>query len=88
MWDVGTRPPLRLLRDLWAGLGKPAVVLRGIVRFVIGAVLMYLAVVVALPAIPTVTAYTVIEAGTLVAALIVEQLVGEDLRGRVGRRTA
>jgi hypothetical protein len=88
VWDVGTRPPLRLLRDVWAGLGSPAVVLRGIARFVVGAVLLYLAVVVAMPAIPTATAYTIIEAGMLVAALIVEQLVGDDLRGRVRRRPA
>ncbi len=86
VWDVGTRPPQRLLRDIWGGLGTPAVVLRGVARFAIGAILMYLAVMVAVPVIPTATAYTVIEAGMLVAALIVEQLVGDDLRGRVRRR--
>ena len=51
-------------------------------RFLIGLGLLVLAAVVARPAMPTMRAFTLIETGMIVAALLVEQLVGPDLRGR------
>jgi hypothetical protein len=49
--------------------------------------LLALAGLVARPALPTLRTYTVMETAMLVAALIVEQLVGDDLRGAARKRT-
>jgi len=87
VWDVGTRPPRRLLRDVAAGAREPARLGAGLIRFCIGLLLLVLAGLVARPALPTLRIYTVIETATLIAALIVEQLVGDELRGAARRRT-
>ena len=36
IWDVGTRPPLRLIRDVVRGVRVPRVLASGLVRFLIG----------------------------------------------------
>jgi hypothetical protein len=86
IWDVGTRPPLRLIRDVASGVRVPRVFVQGILRFLIGFGLLFLAAVVARPAMPTMRAFTLIETGMIVAALLVEQLVGPDLRRASVRR--
>ena len=86
IWDVGTRPPLRLVRDVTSGVRAPRVLARGVLRFLIGFGLLFLAAVVARPAMPTMRAFTLIETGMIVAALLVEQLVGPDLRRASVRR--
>jgi hypothetical protein len=80
VWDVGTRPPLRLATDVAAGLQRPAVAARGLVRFVLGLGLLLIAGFVAKPATPDLRTFTVLETGMIVAALLVEMLVGNDLR--------
>ena len=88
IWDVGTRSPRRLLGDVAAGSRVPARLAAGLTRFAIGLGLLLLAALVAAPAIPTTRAYTVLETGMLIAALIVEQLLGDELRGAVRKRRA
>jgi hypothetical protein len=85
VWDIGTRPPSRLARDVAGGLRNPAILARGIIRLAIGAALLFLAAVVARPAMPTLRAFTLIETGMLIAALLVETLIGPDLRRRLRR---
>lgn len=80
VWEVGTRSPLRLIRDMIHGARIPRSLLRGALRFVAGAALLLAAGIVARPAMPTLRAFTLIETGMLIAALLVEQLVGADLR--------
>jgi hypothetical protein len=87
IWDVGTRPPLRLIRDVASAVRVPRVLAGGILRFLIGFGLLFLAAVVARPAMPTMRAFTLIETGMIIAALLVEQLVGPDLRRASVRRT-
>jgi len=58
----------------------------GIVRFLVGCGLLVLAVLVARPAIPSLRAFTFVETGMLIAALLVEQFVGPDLRRNLRRR--
>jgi hypothetical protein len=82
VWDVGTRPPLRLVRDLVRGARVPALLGRGLLRFALGAGLLVLAAVVARPAMSGARTFTLLETGMLVAALIVEALIGNDLRAR------
>ncbi len=88
IWDVGTRPPVRLIREVARGARVPRVLARGLLRFLIGFGLLVLAAVIARPAMPTMRAFTLIETGMIVAALLVEQLVGPDLRRVSARRTA
>ncbi len=88
VWDVGTRPPLRLLRDLARGVRVPALLGRGLLRFALGAGLLVLGALIARPAMPGPRAFTVLETGMLVAALVVEALIGTDLRSRSGAASA
>ncbi len=83
VWDIGTRPPLRLARDVAGSVRMPLVLARGVVRFLIGFGLLILAALIARPGMPTARAFTLIETGMLVVALLVEQLVGPDLRRRI-----
>jgi hypothetical protein len=85
VWDIGTRPPLQLARDLLRGVRIPASLGRGLVRFATGCMLLFLAAEVARPAMPTLRAFMLIETGMLIAALLVENLVGPDLRRRLRR---
>jgi hypothetical protein len=80
VWDVGTRPPVALARDLAAGARVPRRFAAGALRFVFGLALLLLAALVARPVMPTARAFTVLETAMLVAGLLVEQLVGPDLR--------
>jgi hypothetical protein len=84
VWDVGTRPPLRLLRDLARGARVPRALGRGLLRFLTGAGLLALAAVIVRPATPGPHEFTVIETGMLIAALVVEALIGTDLRTVAG----
>jgi hypothetical protein len=80
LWDVGTRPPLKLARDVARGVGIPRVFAYGVLRLVAGAALLLCAADVARPGMATMQAFTFIETGMLIAALLVEQLIGPDLR--------
>ncbi|HEX3467286.1 MAG TPA: hypothetical protein VHT05_04340 [Candidatus Elarobacter sp.] len=80
VWDVGTRPPLRLARDVARGVRVPRFLALGLLRFIAGALLLFAAADVARPGMPTMQAFTFIETGMLVAALLIEQLIGPDLR--------
>lgn len=88
IWDVGTRPPRTLVRDVARGARVRGSLWRGIVRFAVGFMLLILAAFVARPAMPTMRAFTVIETGMLIAALLVESLVGTDLRAGAARTPA
>jgi hypothetical protein len=84
VWDVGTRPPVRLIADVLAGVRRPGVLARGTLRFLTGFALLLLAGYVAQPAMPNAQTFTLLETVMIVAALLVEMLVGNDLRA-VGR---
>ena len=83
VWDVGTRPPTQLVRDVVRGVQSPQPFARGLIRLALGVALLFLAAVVARPAIPTLRAFMLIETGMLIAALLVENLIGPDLRHRL-----
>lgn len=85
VWDVGTRPPLILLRDLAAGVRVPRALLAGIVRFVAGLALLVLAGFIQRSATPSARSFTFLETVMLIAALLVEMLIGNDLRARARR---
>jgi hypothetical protein len=85
LWDVGTRAPLDLIGDLRRAVASRRGLAAGTARFVGGAVLLLLAGFVAGPAMLQRRTFTVLETGMLVTALLLEQLIGPDLRGRRNR---
>lgn len=86
VWDVGTRPPLTLAHDIARGVRLPRSLAAGTVRFLIGFGLLVLAAVIVMPSVRGLRTFTFIETGMLIAALLVEQLVGPDLRRRMRTR--
>ncbi len=85
VWDIGTRPPYQLASDLARGARYPGVLVRGILRLLAGCALLVAGFVVARPGFSTVRSFMLIQTGMLIAALIVESLIGTDVRARVRR---
>ncbi len=82
VWDVGTRPPAQLVRDVTVSVRRPAALARGVVRFVAGFALLLIAFVIALPGFASARSFLFVQSGMLIAALVVENLIGPDLRRR------
>ena len=82
VWDIGTRSPFHLVRDIRDGLHRPAAVSRGLARLAIGAVALLAAATVSAPVAARPLDFTIIECWALVTALVIEQLIGPDLRTR------
>lgn len=80
IWNVGTRPPLQLLRDVRRAGTRPRVLAWGMIRFLTGFALLVLAALVIAPAMPSSVVFRLVETGMLLVALLVEALVGPDLR--------
>jgi hypothetical protein len=85
LWNVGSRPPLRLLRDV-AGMKKPRKAFFALAGIAIG--LMFVAAATAL----TISAiggnpnlFVPFVLGTFLIAIAVDALVGDDLRRAVRR---
>jgi hypothetical protein len=85
VWDVGTRPPLQLVRDVVRGARIPTILVRGLLRFLTGLLLLFLAAFIVRPGVPTLRVFTLVETGMLIAALLVENLIGPDLRRSLRR---
>ena len=83
IWDIGTRPPAQLAADVGRGVRTPKLFAQGLLRFALGVALLFLAAEIARAAMPTLRAFMLIETGMLIAALLVENLIGPDLRRRV-----
>jgi hypothetical protein len=82
LWNLTARSPARLARDLAGGIARPAAALRGLARFAAGLLLLAAAAALLLPASIQVRTFTVLETWTLLAGLLVEALIGADLRAR------
>jgi hypothetical protein len=82
IWDVGTRPPLTLVADVRRAVAQRRGLVAGTMRFLIGVALIALGAWVVGPMMPDRRTFTIVQTGILIAALIVEQLLGPDLRGR------
>jgi hypothetical protein len=82
IWDIGTRSPLRLFADVRAGLRERRSIVRGMLRLAAGALGVTAAVAVSAPVATRSVDITILECWAVVVALVVEQLVGPDLRSR------
>ncbi|MDQ2858321.1 MAG: hypothetical protein M3R53_06675 [Candidatus Eremiobacteraeota bacterium] len=87
VWNVGTRSPLRVLRDVRASLRDVRAFVTGLVCALVGFIFIAAATVLLLPAIADPPAdFIPVEIGTLLIALATEHLIGNDLRTLAGAR--
>ena len=85
IWNVGARTPLGVLRDARRALGDARSLFTGVARAAIGLVFVCAAAVLALPALADPSRdFTPIEALTVLVALALDVLVGDDLRALAG----
>jgi hypothetical protein len=70
------------VRDLAAGARRPAVAVRGLTRFTAGLLMLVAAAVLLVPLAIQIRTFTVLETWTVLTGLLVEQLIGPDLRRR------
>jgi hypothetical protein len=82
IWDIGTRSPVRLFTDIRAGLNDRRAIMRGLVRLAVGSIALLAAATVSAPVASRAADFTIIECWALVTALVLEQLLGPDLRAR------
>lgn len=82
VWDIGTRSPFRLVHDIRDGLRRPPAIARGLARLAIGGLALLAAATVSAPVATRAVDFTIIECWALVTALVIEQLIGPDLRAR------
>jgi len=87
VWNVGTRSPLRLLRDVARAHRNLRALFFGVVSLLIGLIFVAAAAVLILPAVPDPSAdFVPLEIFTFLVALGLEYLIGGDLR-RIGGST-
>ena len=84
LWNLATRSPRQLARDVGAGLSRPAVIVRSVVRFTAGVLLLAAGAALVLPLTIQVRTFAALETLTVLTGLLVEQLVGADFRRRSG----
>jgi hypothetical protein len=89
VWNVGTRSPLHLARDVVHGLRDQRIFKRSIAPFVLGGVCLVLAFAILSARNPSrgLDGY-VVTAMIVLAGLAVEFLIGRDVRAKLGPRTA
>ncbi|MGP6158782.1 MAG: hypothetical protein ACLPYS_14970 [Vulcanimicrobiaceae bacterium] len=81
VWNVGTRTPLTLLRDMRRAAGEPRAIFAGLVSLLVGLIFVAAAAVLVLPAVADPVAdFIPLEIFTFLVALLLEHLVGNDLR--------
>lgn len=82
LWNLASRSPAQLARDVGAGLSRPAVIVRAVLRFATGVLFLAAGAALVLPLTIQVRTFTVLETLTVLTGLLVEQLIGADLRRR------
>jgi hypothetical protein len=81
VWNVGTRSPLALLRDVARAGRNPRKLLEGFISLLIGLIFVAASTILLLPDVPAPSVNLVpLEIFTFLAALSIEYLVGGDLR--------
>jgi hypothetical protein len=80
VWNVGTRTPWAAIGDLRRGIRDPRTLFGGIVAFVVGAIFMAAATILLFPVVAPDIDLVPVEICTLLVALGIEMLIGNDLR--------
>ncbi|MBV8530369.1 MAG: hypothetical protein JO104_03555 [Candidatus Eremiobacteraeota bacterium] len=88
VWDVGSRPPGKLIADLGAGFKSPRMLVKGVWRLAVGwLVLLIGALLILSVTVDQIrTEFSVLESGAIVAGLLIEALVGDPVRAQMLRR--
>ncbi len=89
VWDVGTRAPEKLFRDVAAGFRRGASTLRGVRAFILGAVataVAQLGLGLAERNIDSLGVLLGIEILVVCAALVIEMMIGPLVRARLASR--
>ena len=86
LWDVGTRTPARVLAGIMAARGDRKRVARGLARLGSGALFFAVCALLVYLAVPPAVFrwYTLVQSAVLVAGLLVELLIGDDVRMALG----
>lgn len=86
VWNVGTRPPGMMMRDIVRGMRQPRTLLLGLFCALVGLVFVAAATILLLPAVgDAVSDFVPLEIFTFLTALGIEYLIGNDLRRLAGR---
>ncbi|MBD5634657.1 MAG: hypothetical protein IAI49_09280 [Candidatus Eremiobacteraeota bacterium] len=87
VWNVGSRTPFGVLRDARRAFGDRRAFFGGVVSLAIGLVFVAAATVLVFPALAHPDRdFTPLEIATLLVALAIDYLVGDDLRALVRAR--
>jgi hypothetical protein len=85
IWNLATRSPAQLARDVAGGLRSPATALRGTLQIAVGLLLLVAGVSLIVPIAPDGHAFLILETWTVVTGLLVEQLIGGDFYNAIDR---
>jgi hypothetical protein len=83
VWNLASRSPAQVFRDLVRGFRRPGTLVRGIVSFLVGVLLIVGSTSILVPLALPVHALVVLMTWTVVTGLLVEQIVGPDLYARL-----
>jgi hypothetical protein len=87
VWNVGTRSLQATLGDVMRALRTPRALASGIFSVLVGLVFVSAATILLLPALGEVRGdFVPVAIYTFVAALVIEFMIGNDLRAAIGRR--
>jgi len=87
VWNVGTRAPLDVVRDVARGFRSSRSLFAGTVSALVGFIFVVAATVLLVPAMPDPpNDFAPAEIFTFVVALALEHLVGDDVRALAGAR--
>jgi hypothetical protein len=89
VWNVGTRPPLVVLRDMRRAIGDARALFAGVVAAIVGFIFVIAATVLLMPAVADPARdLALVELFTFLVALALEHIVGNDLRALAGVRAS
>jgi len=81
IWNIGTRPPAQLIADIRSGVHSRAAFMRGLAALIWGTLLLLVGAIAVSPTVRS-SVLGLVEIYTVMTALVLEQLLGEDLRAR------
>lgn len=89
VWNIGTRPPANMLRDVKAAVRSPRALFTGFLSLIVGLIFVAAATILLVPAVPdAVSLFVPVEIFTFLIALTIEFLIGNDLRRLGGGRSS
>jgi hypothetical protein len=80
LWNLASRSPARLARDVASGVAHPGIAVRAVARFAAGILFLAAGAAILLPLSIQTRTFAVLETWTVLTGLLVEQLIGADFR--------